>query len=197
MKRHFIRLGLFLFLFCFILSANALETLTLDPGHTYVLWRIKHFNFSTQTGKWYATGTLLLDKEKPENSKVTAKIQVKDVITGIAELDKHLRGKSFFDAAHYPTAYFISSKIEILDKETAKIHGTLTLRGISKPVILSTKLNLAAKNPITQKMTYGFGATTEIKRSDFGMTNYLPGLSDEVQIEIQTEASLADDSIKQ
>lgn len=197
MKRILLSLmGSFIFLSCFMLKANASETLKLDQSHTYVLWHINHFNFSSQTGKWYATGTLLLDKDKPENSKVSATIQVKDVITGIAELDKHLKGKSFFDVARYPTATFVSDKIEMTGKETAKIHGTLTLHGVSKPLILDAKLNLAGENPITQKMTYGFGATTEIKRSDFGMTSYLPGLSDEVQISIQTEASASDNLSK-
>lgn len=167
---------------------QAAETCTLDSQHTYVLWRIKHLGFSTQAGKWYASGTLVLDKEKPENSKVNAAIQVADVITGIPELDKHLKGKLFFDVAQFPTATFTTEKVDITGKDTAKVHGILTVHGISKAVVLSVKLNQAAINPITDKMTTGFSATTTIKRSDFGMTTLLPGLSDEVKLDIEAEA---------
>ncbi len=73
----------------------AAETLTLDPEHSYILWQISHLGFSTQAGKWYVNGTVTLDKDKPENSKVNATIKLADIVTGIPELDKHLKGKLF------------------------------------------------------------------------------------------------------
>lgn len=167
----------------------AAETFTLDPQHTYVLWRINHLGFSTQAGKWYATGTLELDKDKPQNSKVNATIKVADVITGIPELDKHLKGKLFFDVDQYPTATFVSNRVDVISKNTAKVYGVLTLHGISKPVVLNVKLNQAGKNPVSEKMTAGFSASTKIKRSDFGMNTLLPALGDEVQLDIEAEAN--------
>jgi polyisoprenoid-binding protein YceI len=175
-------------LFFFTVSVQAAETFTLDPQHTYVLWHIKHLGFSTQAGKWYASGTLIFDKDKPENSKVNATIQVADVVTGIAELDKHLKGKLFFDVAQYPTATFVSDKTTMTSKTTAKVHGTLTLHGVSKPIVLDVKFNQVGINPVTDKMTAGFSATTQLKRSDFGINTLLPGLSDEVKINVEAEA---------
>lgn len=170
------------------LSLHAAETLTLDDQHSYVLWRIKHLGFSTQSGKWYVKGTVTLDKEHPQNSKVDATIDVANMITGIPELDKHLKGKLFFDTEKFPVATFVSDKVDVLNDTAANVHGVLTIRGVSKPVMLRVTLNKVGKNPITDRMTVGFSATTELKRSDFGIKTLLPDVGDEVSIEIGAEA---------
>jgi len=170
------------------LPLQAAERLTLDEDHSYVLWRIKHLGFSTQTGKWYVKGFVILDKDQPQNSKVEATIDVANFITGIPELDKHLKGKLFFDVARYPIATFVSDKVEVTNQNTAKVHGLLTVHGITKPVTLLVTLNKVGKNPINERMTVGFSATTELKRSDFGIKTLLPDLGDEVEIEIGAEA---------
>ncbi|VEG90014.1 YceI family protein [Legionella spiritensis] len=170
-----------------VLYAQA-ETLTLDPEHTYVLWHIEHLGFSTQAGKWYASGTVTLDKDNPQNSKVEATVKIADVVTGIPELDKHLKGKLFFDEAKYPTATFVSNKVDVLGDTKARVYGTLTLHGVSKPVTLDVTLNKVGKNPVNEKMTVGFTAKTSLKRSDFGMKTLLPQLGDDVRIEIGAEA---------
>jgi polyisoprenoid-binding protein YceI len=175
------------FAFSPVFSA-ALEKFTIDPHHSYVLWNIEHLGFSSQTGKWYATGSLLLDKDHPQNSKVEAKIDLGNIVTGIPELDKHLLGKQFFDVKQYKEATFVSHKIEVLNKNKAKIYGTLTLHGISKPVVLDATLNKVGKNPINDKLTAGFSARAKLKRSDFGMNTLLPALGDEVDLRIEVEA---------
>lgn len=176
----------------FIAFSSALhaapETFTLDKNHTYVLWTIEHLGFSTQAGKWYASGELVLDKEHPEQSKVNATIDVAHMITGIPELDKHLKSKLFFDVDHFPKATFVSDKITAKGNNKADVSGMLTLRGISKPVILHVTFNKAAVNFINNKMTVGFSATASIKRSDFGMTALLPALADNVDLKIEAEA---------
>ncbi len=170
------------------LNAANLEKFTIDPNHSYVLWQLQHLGFSNQSGKWYAQGSLLLDKDTPTNSKVEAQIDIGNMITGIPALDTHLKGKQFFDAKQYPNATFVSDKIELIGKNKAKIYGILKLHGISKPIILNAKFNKSGKNPITDKMTAGFSATAELKRSDFGMRTLLPDLSDDVKLQIEVEA---------
>ena len=71
------------------------ETLILDNKHTYVLWTIQHLGFSTQVGKLYANGQLVIDKDHPEQSKLNVSINMADIITGLPELDKHLKSKLF------------------------------------------------------------------------------------------------------
>lgn len=173
----------------FFSSVMAVETLTLDPSHTYVVWQINHMGFSIQTGKWYASGTLVIDKDNLQKSQVKAEIKINEFITGIPELDKHLRGDEFFNVAKFPTANFVSDKVELTGKDAANVHGILTLHGISKPVVLKVHLNKEGESPITHLLTAGFGATATIKRSDFGINAYLPMLGDEVQLTIQAEAN--------
>ncbi len=181
----------FSLLFSFLPSANAAETYTLDPTHTYVLWHINHFGFSNPSGKWMAEGTLVLDEAKPQNSKVTATIHMNELSTGLAKLDEHLKDKDFFDVAQFPTATFTSQKVVMTGKDSATVSGTLTLHGVTKPVTLHVKLNKAGMSPITNKKTVGFTATAELKRSDFDIKAYLPNLGDNVKINIESEASLA------
>lgn len=192
MKRNIIK---FVFLctaiFCFMLDAQAAaQTYKLDSDHSYVLWHISHFGFSNPSGKWLADGTLVLDEAKPQNSTVNVTIHTADVSTGIKELDKHLKGPLFFDVTKYPTATFISDKVTTTGNHTAKVHGILTVRGISKPVTLDVVLNKLGVNPITDKKTAGFSAHTTLNRSDFGINTLLPGLGDEVKIDIESEANL-------
>jgi polyisoprenoid-binding protein YceI len=172
----------------FSVATYATETYKLDPMHSYVLWHVNHFGFSHPSGKWFANGTLELDKNNPQNDKVNVTIDVADIDTGIKELDDHLKGKLFFDTAQFPKATFVSNKVVLTSKDTAKVQGILTVHGISKPVTLSVKLNKMGMNPISDKMSVGFSATTQVKRSDFGINTLLPGLGDEVTLNIEAEA---------
>jgi polyisoprenoid-binding protein YceI len=160
----------------------------LDPMHTYVLWHINHFGFSKPSGKWIANGTLSFDELKPENSKVEVTINLADIVTGIPELDKHLKSKLFFDVADFPTAKFVSDKVVSSSPANMNVHGTLTVHDVSKEIELKAKLNKKGKNPISDKETVGFSGEATLKRSDFGINTLLPGLSDEVNIEIEVEA---------
>ncbi|HAU0201932.1 TPA: polyisoprenoid-binding protein [Legionella pneumophila] len=169
-------------------AGQAAEQFTLDDHHTYVLWNINHLGFSTQVGKWYAKGFVVLDKEHPETSKVEATIAVDTISTGLPELDEHLKGPLFFDTKKFPTATFISNKVDVLSDTSAKVEGLLTLHGVSKAVTLMVKLNKMGKDPINDRMTAGFSATTQIKRSDFNMNSLLPSVGDDVSIEIGAEA---------
>src|SRR5579864_748698 len=100
--------------FLFSCVASAADTYTFDPNHSFLLWHISHFDFSHPSGKWMvAEGTLSLDKDKPQNSKVSVIIHVNKMITGIPELDKHLKGPLFFDIVKYPQAKFVSDKITL------------------------------------------------------------------------------------
>lgn len=179
---------IFLSLFSFAMTVHAAEDFTIDPNHSYVLWHASHFGFSSPSGKWLVNGTVMLDKEHPQKSKVDVTINVADLNTGIPEFDKHLKAELFLDVAKYPTATFVSDKTVPTSKTTAKVHGMLTLHGETKPVTLDVKINKVGVSPVTDKVTVGFTASTIIKRSEFGITSYIPGVSDEVKIDIEAEA---------
>jgi polyisoprenoid-binding protein YceI len=171
-------------------AAQAADIYTIDPMHTSVVWSINHFGFSNPWGKFsMITGKLTLDQQKPENSKVDVTIPIDSLLTGIPKLDEHLRTADFFDLADFPTATFTSDKVTMTGKNTAKVDGTLTLRGIAKPETLYVTLNKIGTN-MMNKQTAGFSATANIKRSDFGMTTYLPGLGDDVKLYIESESNI-------
>lgn len=187
--RHFIFAILAVFAFSTDIYAEP-QTLTLDNQHTYVLWKVKHLGFSTQAGKWYANGQLVLDKDNPQQSKVNVTIRIDDIVTGIPELDKHLKGKLFFDTKQFPTATFVSDKVEITGKHKAKVYGMLTLHGVTKPIILDVVFNKAGINLLNDRETVGFSATTSLKRSDYGIKALIPEVGDDVEIGIEAEAYL-------
>ena len=173
-----------------VVAHAAPETYELDTNHTNIVWSINHFGFSNPSGKFTkVTGTLVLDEAAPANSKVTMTLSPNDIMSGIDKLDEHLKTKDFFDVADFPTATFVSDKVTLTGKDTAKVAGTLTLRGVSKPVVLDVKLNKVGEN-MMKKKTAGFSATTTIKRSDFGMTAFLPNLGDDVGLSIEVEANV-------
>lgn len=190
MKANLFKLATAFYFCIFLISANAAtETYIFDSSHTCVLFHIKHFGFSNPSGKWMAKGQLILDEKKLQNSKVNVTINVADIVTGNSELDKHLKGVDFFDVAKFPTATYASTSIERTGKERAIIHGKLTLHGITKPVTLTVKLNKKGKNPINNKLTLGFTASTTLRRSDFGITTLLPGLGNDVKLDIEAETA--------
>jgi polyisoprenoid-binding protein YceI len=161
----------------------------LDKDHSSVNWGISHFDFSHYYGKWEAEGKLLFDKEKPENSKVEVVISIADVITGNDKLNKHIKSPDFLDVAKFPTATFVSDKVEVAEGKVSKVYGTLTLHGVSKPIVLKVVAQKVDKNPVSNKDTAGFSAQTSLKRSDYGISAYLPGLGDNVDLFIEVEAN--------
>lgn len=184
------------FLVCAVLSfliavpAVAADAYKLDPMHTAITWHINHFGFSNPSGKFMnVDGTLVLDPKNPAASKVSVTIPVADINTDIPALDEHLKSKDFFDVATFPTATFTSTSVDVTDKNKAVVHGNLTLHGVTKPIVLNVKLNKIGDN-MFKKQTAGFSATAVIKRSDFGISAYLPGLGDEVRLNIESEANL-------
>ncbi len=187
-RASFAALILFPFITTNLFAAS--EKYTLDPKHSYVLWSINHFGFSNQVGKWYVgEGNLVIDKEKIQNSKVSVSIPMANLVTGIPELDKHLKGKLFFDVDQFPIATFESNKVVAKNNKISQVYGILKLHGVTKPVVLNISFNNEGVNPLNNKMTIGFAANSTIKRSDFGINTLLPGLGDDVKVDIVIEAT--------
>ncbi|MBL8641212.1 MAG: YceI family protein [Alphaproteobacteria bacterium] len=170
--------------------ADAAETYKLDPSHTAITWHVNHFGFSTPSGKFMSVdGEVTLDESNPSASSVKVTIDLNGVNSGVVKLDEHLKTADFFDVAKFPTATFLSKKVHLTGKDTAKVDGDLTLHGITKPVTLDVRLNKIGENMMKLK-TAGFTASTTIKRSEFGISTYVPNLGDDVKIDIESEANL-------
>lgn len=175
----------------FALNAGAVErTYTLDPSHTQVDFRWSHMGFSTPAAAIQVTdGVLKFDPDAPTKASVSLTLPISSIDSRVPDLDKHLLSADFFDAAKFPTATFKSTKVIREGKSNRyKIHGNLTIKGVTKPVVLDAKMNQAGNHPMMKIPAVGFDATTRIKRSDFGIAAYVPAVSDTIDIRITTEA---------
>jgi polyisoprenoid-binding protein YceI len=161
---------------------------TLDPAHTYPQFEIHHLFFSTLHGQFnHTAGKVIMDR-KNDLGAVEATIDVKSLDTGFAKRDEDLLDASFFDAAHYPTITYKSTKVLYQGKDRATVRGDFTLHGVTKPLILHVTRISCGMNPIMKKNVCGFDAWAEIKRSDFGMKTYLPVIQDKVKLVINSDA---------
>lgn len=162
-----------------------------DPSHTEITFAIGHFGFSHVLGRFdQFTGTLLLDEQDPTQSSVNVSIDTTTIDTGFALRDEHLQGAQWLNTAEYPTITFKSTKVDQTSETTAKVTGDLTLLGETHPVTLDVTLNKIANHPLMKgKRGAGFTATGMIKRSEFGLKTYVPNVSDEVTLHIETEVN--------
>ena len=137
---------------------------------------------------------MLLDKAELSKSSISVTLPVEGLDTGVAKLDEALKSPDFLDAAKYPTITFKSTKIEKTGKNGLKITGDLTVHGVTRPVTLDAKVNkigIFEIPGVIKAQAAGFDATTVIKRSDFGVSKYVPAVSDEIAVRITLDAKQA------
>jgi polyisoprenoid-binding protein YceI len=172
----------------FASPALAAETYEFDLNHTVIEFGWNHFGYSNPTARFDTfTGNFQIDTADLTKSTVDVTIPIASLDTDITKLDDHLKSPDFFDAAKFPDATFKSTKVEKAGENALKVSGDLTIHGVTKPVVLDVTVNKIAEHPMSKTPTAGFDARVTVKRSDFGMSNYVPAVSDEVQIRITTE----------
>lgn len=175
------------------LSATA-STWTLDPDHSTVQFKVRHLMISNVKGVFEkVSGTLNLDEKDITKSKVDVTIDTASVDTNIKKRDDHLRSADFFDAAKFPTMTFTSTKVEKVGADQLKVFGNLSIKGITRPVILEVEnLSPEIKDP-RGKERRGASATTSINRKDFGvnwsatMDNGGMVVAEDVAIQLEVE----------
>jgi polyisoprenoid-binding protein YceI len=174
-------------------SAQAADEYEIDGSHTYPMFAVSHSGLSTLHGRFDDTrGHFTMDREGG-NSSVEAVIRVASLDSGHEQRDKILRGEKFFDAEKFPEMRYVSKKVQYTGASTATVDGELTLHGVTRPVTLDVQHLACAVHPLLRVWACGFDAYARIKRSDFGMTSYLPTIvGDEVSIEIAVEARRVD-----
>ena len=160
----------------------------LDPAHGKITWSVSHMGFSTYVGQFSdVSANLELNSANPEASSLDASVRMDSVGTFSDGLDKHLKTADFFDTASHPTASFRATSIRPTDADSADITGNLTLRGVTRPVVIKADFNQAGVNPVNKTYTVGFDGEAKIKRSDFGISYGLPMLGDEVTLHLEAE----------
>lgn len=171
-------------------SAHAVpRSYRIDPAHTSVIASWNHLGFSTPVAHFgQVEGTIVYDADKPEASRVEVTLPLTGLDSHVPKLDEHLRSADFFDAARHPLITFRSTRVEAAGTNRLKVTGDLTVRGVTRPVVLDVVVNKVGEHPMTRKPMAGFDATTTLQRSAFGLDRGVPNVSDEVTIRISTEA---------
>ncbi len=188
-----LRLGFFAATASLLASAAVAEPVTydVDMSHANLAFDYDHLGYSTTDGRFGTwKPTLIIDEEKPSNSKVNVEIDVNSLNTFWAARDEHLKSPDFFDVKQFPTATFNSTSVKQLGEKQLEVTGDLTIRGITKQTVLLVDVNKIAEHPMAKKKAVGLNATTTLKRSDFGMSMAVPYVSDEVNINISFEATV-------
>lgn len=164
------------------------EEYTIDPTHSSALFKIKHMDVSFTHGAFTGiTGSLRFDPQSPEKSLVEVTIKTDSVNTFVVDRDTHLKSPDFFDVQKYPKMSFKSTSWEKVDDTHYAISGSFTLLGVTKPLTVQAHYVGTGKG-MKGETRIGFEAEFTIKRSDFGMTKYLPSaVGDEVVITISLE----------
>ena len=178
-------------LFAFAGSAFAAPvTYKLDPAHTSVVAQWNHFGFSNPFAHFgNVEGTLVYDAANIGNSSVQVTLPLSGLEAFTPKFNDHLRSADFFDAAKFPNATFKSTRVEAAGEGKLKVSGELTIKDITRPVVLDVTLNKAAIHPMSKAPTIGFDATASISRTEFGVGAYVPNVGDTVTLRITTEAS--------
>lgn len=162
----------------------------LDSSHGKITWSVSHLGFSTYVGQFVnVQAELTLDPSNPSASALTATIPLTDVDSNDDALDAHLRNADFFDVENHPTARFVATSIVVDadDPDEATVTGELTLRGVTRPVVMEVEFNQAGINPLSQRYTVGFDGEATIRRSEFGVSYGLPFVGDAVKLHLEGE----------
>lgn len=164
------------------------ETYKIDPTHSSVKFSIRHFVAKT-TGKFNQfEGTIKVDHDDWSKSSVTASINVNSVDTANEKRDAHLQEDDYFAATKHPLISFESTKWETTDKENIfKVTGNLTMLGNTKEIVLDVDL-LGFGPGMDGAYLSGWEATTQLDRTEWGISDGQPAVGADVNVMINIEA---------
>jgi len=154
-----------------------------EPKHTRIMFSVNHLGFTDYFGQFNdASGQLRLDPAASAASAVSVSIPTASLATSNDVLDAELKGAKWLDVAQFPAMTFKATGVVRTGADSAVVTGDLTLHGVTRPVSLKARFNASGVNPLSKRYTVGFNATTDIRRSDFGITAYTPLIGDDVTI---------------
>lgn len=146
-----------------------MKTLNIDIAHFSVHFIVRHMVVSKVRGSFGAfSGTIELDADNVESSKVNVEIDAASIDTREPKRDAHLRSADFFDVENFPKLTFASTAVKKTGDDTLAVTGDLTIHGVTRPVTLKVESLGGGKDPWgNQRLVWS--ASTEINRKDFGL----------------------------
>jgi polyisoprenoid-binding protein YceI len=160
-----------------------------EARHSQGVMRWSHLGFANPSATFsQIDGMLDWNAADPALSSVKATIPMSAFTTGVPDLDDDFRSPKFFDFANYPAATFASTRIAKGAGDHYTVSGNLTVRNVTQPITLDAVINKVGVNPRSKLPSVGFDATATLKRSAFGIGQFVPQVSDEIRIQLTVEA---------
>jgi len=142
----------------------------IDQAHSHIQFAVRHMMISTVRGEFEKfNGTIDFDPENPEQSQVSVRIDAASINTRQPDRDNHLRSADFFNVEEYPVLLFESKRIERLGDNRGRVVGDLTIRDVTREVVLDVEYAGMARSP-WGTTSAGFSATTTLDRKEWGLT---------------------------
>lgn len=168
------------------------DSYVVEPSHTSVIFGISHMGLSYTYGRFnQVAGNYVLDEANPAACNFQMTIQAASIDTNDATRDGHLRGPDFFNAKEFPTITFQSTEVKAEKNDKGEtiyqVAGDLTIHGVTRKVTLPLRLLSVGPGFGGNDMRSGFLCETRLARSEFGMTNMIPTIGDDVAITISFE----------
>lgn len=168
-------------------TSTGIATWTIDQSHSVAEFSVRHMMVSSTKGQFQSiSGAVQLDESDLTKSSVDATIDVSSITTRDEKRDEHLRSADFFEVTTYPSITFKSTGIAKTGGDSYDVAGDLTIRGVTRPVVLKTTFNGIGTSPWGTSVA-GFEAATEISRKDFGL---------EWNVALETGGVLVGDKVK-
>jgi polyisoprenoid-binding protein YceI len=143
----------------------------IDYTHSQIQFAVRHLMVSNVRGQFDKfSGAIEFDEQNPTRTKVDVQIEAASINTKLADRDAHLRSPDFLDAEKYPYLSFKSKRVEALDHSHARLIGDLTIRDITREVVLDVQYAGQVKSPFGPYVNAGVSAHTKINRKDWGLT---------------------------
>jgi len=184
------KITLLLVAILFSVNSFAQTKYKVDTYHSFLNFSIKHLGISFVNGKMdNYEGTLVLDGENLSTAKFDFTIDANSINTGIEMRDNHLKSEDFFDVAKHKQISFVSTSVKKVKDNQYKLHGNLTIKGITKAVVFDLTYGGMIADDGQGNQKVGFQATTTIDRTDFNI-NYDPtgaGIAKEVTLVVNLE----------
>lgn len=160
----------------------------LDPDHATLLFKVDHLGISQFVGRFNAfTASLDFDPKAPDAARVDADVDIASLDINHPEFAKTLLGPQWFDADQFPTASFRTTSVEVVNGDSARVTGDLTLHGVTRPLTLDAGFRGGLTDPINGKYTIGFIAVGSFDRTAFGINRYAGPVGKIVDLEIHAE----------